>query len=207
MRYFQNLPTDFYKLYGNSLDVVTNITTRVRFNENIKTNASSYYNYVVMDGDTPEILASKFYDSSHRHWIILLLNDIVDPVSQWPLSEKSFNDYIIKKYEVEANGAPVLNWTKNNVKVYEKIETRTNTLTKESFSETINLDETTYQNVQPSTELITLESGNVIELRVEKRALTYYDYEVSENESKRSIKLLKPEFVEFVEREFKELFR
>ena len=206
MRYFQNLPIDFYKFYGNSLDVVTNITTRVEFNEKIKTNAASYYEYVVMDGDTPEILASKFYDSSERHWIILLLNNIVDPVTQWPLSEESLNLYIEKRYEREANGSPVLNWSKTTVKNYEKIETRTNVVTKEKFSETLTVDQTTYNSIVPSTELITLESGNVIELRVEKRAITYYDYELYENESKRNIKLLKPEFVEFVEREFKESF-
>jgi hypothetical protein len=207
MKYFQNIPKDFYQLYDEtSLDVITNITHRFKFDDLVKTNGSSFYEYVISDGDTPEILANKIYDSSERHWIILLLNDIVDPVSQWPLSDRSLNLYIQSKYGEEANNSPVVPWSKSNIKTYRKIETRTNIATKEFTKDIIEVDAASYANVVSSTTLLTLESGNIIQIKVEKESQSYFEYEQELNEKKRLIKLLRPEFVSFVEKEFKGLF-
>jgi hypothetical protein len=51
-----------------------------------------------------------------------------------------------------------------------------------------------------------LNDGNSITIKVSKENKSYYDYEVEENESKRTIKLLKPEFVSSIEEEFKIIF-
>lgn len=210
MKYFETLPKEFYQLETEeSLEVVTNITSRVAFNQSIKSNASSFYDYIIMEGDTPEILASKFYSSPNRHWIILLLNDIVDPLSQWPLNDRSLMKHIEKKYKDMAGATPVLNWTKANIKTYEKIETQINIVSgveTDSYVERKIIDQNTYTNLIPSTQTYTLQSGKLIKIVVQKVATSYFDYEVNLNESKRRIKLLRPEFVEFVEREFRDLY-
>lgn len=207
MKYFSNLPKDFYQLYDEtSLDVVTNITHRFKFDDLVKSNGSSFYEYIVDDSDTPEILANKIYGSTQRHWIILLLNDIVDPATQWPLSDRSLNVFIQTKYENMANGSPVISWTKSNIKTYKKIETRRNVLSNELVEEVIEIDANAYANLITSTSTVTLQSGSVIELKIEKQSESYFDYEQNLNESKRTIKLLRPEFVPFVEKEFKGLF-
>ena len=51
-----------------------------------------------MDGETPEILASKLYNDPELHWIILLLNDITDRYHQWPQNTNQFIAYINDKY-------------------------------------------------------------------------------------------------------------
>jgi hypothetical protein len=48
----------------------------------------------------------------------------------------------------------------------------------------------------------TLSDSTVLNIKVTKDTLNYYDYEIGENENKRSIKILKPDFVPVVEQEF-----
>lgn len=207
MKYFEVLPKDFYNLSNNnSLNVVTNITSRFQINDKIKTNSTSFYQYIVSDGETPEIIADKIYKDSNRHWIILMMNDIVDPQFDWPLNDSSLNKLIEVKYTELANGNTVLNWTKTNVKSYYRSETRTNTVTRDSKTEVILVDQQTYSNIVPEQTVVTTQNGQTIQITVDKATLTYYDYEIQLNEKKRSIKLLKPEYVEVIEQEMKGLY-
>jgi hypothetical protein len=68
------------------------------------------------------------------------------------------------------------------------------------------LDANTYANTIISTDTKTLKDGTTIKLDVTKETKTYYDYEIEVNESKRTINLLKPEFVPAVESELKKVF-
>jgi hypothetical protein len=47
----------------------------------------------------------------------------------------------------------------------------------------------------------------VITQTVTKSKKTYYEYELEENEAKREISLLKPEFVPQIEKEFKKVIK
>ena len=102
--YFNYFPKTFYTLQNNvdGLDVVTNIISRYALEKSFKENTSVYYKYVVQDSDTPEIIASKFYDSPTRHWIVLAINEIVDPQFDWPLDYRTMIKFIDEKYT--ANG-------------------------------------------------------------------------------------------------------
>ncbi len=57
-----------------------------------------YYNYNIQDGETPETVAEKVYEDSGLYWLILQINNIVDPYTQWPLSNVSLEEYIVRKY-------------------------------------------------------------------------------------------------------------
>jgi hypothetical protein len=48
---------------------------------------------------------------------------------------------------------------------------------------------------------------NIIYQVITKEKKTHYTYETEENEAKRTIKLLKPEFVSAVEKEFKKIIK
>jgi hypothetical protein len=48
-----------------------------------------------------------------------------------------------------------------------------------------------------------LADSKIITIAVSKESQSYYDYEMELNESKRKIKLLKPDFVSSVEQEFR----
>ena len=102
---FNYYPKTYYtsNTKATGLDTVTNIISRFGFEKKLKDNSSAFYKYQIKDADTPEIIASKFYDNPERHWIVLLFNDIIDPQYDWPLPYSTFIQYVSDKYT--ANGA------------------------------------------------------------------------------------------------------
>lgn len=102
------------------LDTVRNVLFRVGIVKNVlETNVDSYYYYRIKDSDRPETLAEKIYGDAEAHWIILYANNIYDPYYDWPMDDRTFEKYIIKKY-----GS--LEWAKTNYHHYEKVITREN---------------------------------------------------------------------------------
>ena len=97
--YFSNIPkilyqdrnTDTYKL-------VTNLLRRVKIRAKVKENAVLLDTYDVKDGETPEIIAHKYYGDSEYHWIVLLVNDITDVYHQWPMRYSQFLQFVNDKY-------------------------------------------------------------------------------------------------------------
>ena len=213
-KFFNYYPKTFYtsNTKSSGLDSVTNIISRFGFENRLKENSSAFYKYQVKDSDTPEIIASKYYDNPERHWIVLLFNDIIDPQFDWPLENNTLIQFIDTKYTAngEANTTPVsgLQWAQstNYTMAYYKIITRTasdGTQIEEKFQ----VDANTYANVAATSTSYTLDSGATVTETVSKEKQTYYDYEVEVNEAKREIKLLKSEFVPEVEKEFKRVIK
>lgn len=97
--YFETLPKTFYSLDdGDTTQIVTNIFLRFVFSEEVKNNLTLYELYNVVDGETPEIVSDKFYSRPDYHWVILHLNDIIDPRYEWPLSTFNLQKYCESKY-------------------------------------------------------------------------------------------------------------
>ena len=71
----------------------------------------------------------------------------------------------------------------------------------------LQVDGDTYTTIGASSSTYTLADGNVIQEDITKETLSYYDYENELNESKRTIRLLKPEFIPAVEKEFKKVIK
>lgn len=214
--YFNFFPSTLYSVDSNNngLDIVTNITTRFAFEQSLKENTNAFYPYEIKDSDTPETIAYKIYGSSERHWIVLNFNNIIDPQYDWPLTYPNFIKYVDKKYA--ANGAANatvqsgLTWaqSQNNIHSYYQVNTRTSTAVtadSKTIKEKVRITANAYANVIVGTTSYTLKNGTVINETVSKEKLTYYDYEMEENEAKRKIKLLKPEFATDVFEEFKEI--
>ena len=97
--YFETLPKTFYSLDdGATTQIVTNIFLRFVFSDEIKNNLTLYELYDIVDGETPEIVSDKFYSRPDYHWVILHLNDILDPRYDWPLSTFNLQKYCDSKY-------------------------------------------------------------------------------------------------------------
>lgn len=209
-KYFNYFPKVYYFKENSStnLDVVTNLTSRFGFQEEFKTNSSVYYEYEIQDGDTPEIIASKYYDSPERHWLVLLFNDILNPQFDWPLDQRTLISYINDKYSSNANtanGQTGLSWASSTIKEYVIANTIIDLSTDISTETKIYVDSNTYSNIATSNLVYTLSDNSVIRFTTQKETLSYYQFEIEENENRRKIKLLKPEFVYAVEEEFKKV--
>jgi hypothetical protein len=214
--FFNYYPLTFYTVDANttSLDTVTNIISRFAFEDSLKENSAAFYKYNIKDTDTPESIASKYYNNPERHWIVLMFNDIIDPQYDWPLNYSNFIEYVDSKYA--ANGASNttvqsgLAWAQsiNNIHSYYQVNTRTistSTADNKTIKEKIQITANAYAGVIENTRTFTLKNGAIVTEKVTKEKLTYYDYEMQVNEAKRTIKLLKPEFAGSVVEEFKEI--
>jgi hypothetical protein len=215
-RYFNFFPTTIYSAddISSGLDSVTNIIARFSFEQKLKENTTAFYKYDIQDSDTPEIIASKFYNSPERHWIVLLFNDIIDPQYDWPLDNRTLNKFIDSKYSISefadtANtSVSGLSWAKDisNVKSFYKTITTTNSDGSED-TQKFEVDANTHANVGTTTTFFTLQNGSTIKQTISTETETYYDFEIEENEKKRSINLLKSELVPAAEKEFKRVIR
>jgi len=99
VRYFEYFPTLEYSSTGTiDTNLLTDITVRAKFKSLAKENAFIYYPYIIKEGQRPDILSHLYYGRSEYVWIILLANDIVDPLYEWPLNYFEFKSFIIDKY-------------------------------------------------------------------------------------------------------------
>lgn len=218
MAFFTKFPTIPYDIDGKRLtkySIATNIFFRVAIIRSVLTNLSSYYEYLIKNDDTPEILAEKIYNDPNAHWIILMANDIVDAQYDWPLNNDDFDKYIIKKYgSIEI--------AQTTIHHYEKIVTRTEELTGivderkfivDRVKLTNNSMDVPYDYYEgtgslPETQEVNtynLSSGKTIIETIDRNAVTNYDYENEVNERKRAIKIIKPEYYSQIMREFESL--
>lgn len=85
---FDNIPD------GESLrerDVV-DITKRVVLRTYTKTNQSLFIRYRMKEHESFETIAHKMYNNSSYHWVLMLLNEIVDPFYDIPLNIAQINN-------------------------------------------------------------------------------------------------------------------
>ena len=208
-KYFNYFPKTFYSTQDvvRSVDTVTNITARFSLEQSFLDNTTIYLKYDVQESDTPEIIASKIYGSSERHWIVLAANQIIDPQWEWPLEYRTLITYITEKYSANAVSPQTgLEWAQSNIYAYYEVQTRTTISTGNLIEKKIEIDANTFANVVASTITKTLADGAQISIATTKETKTYYDYEIEENENKRSIKIIKPEFAFSLEEELKRVF-
>lgn len=97
MKYFSNIPVISY-----ANNFARNILTRVKVLDKFKDQASVYYPYVLEEatgsGLKYENLAFDYYDDVDDVWVLHLVNQIVDPYYDVPLTQEQFEAFIVKKY-------------------------------------------------------------------------------------------------------------
>jgi hypothetical protein len=77
--------------------IVTDIFRRItinRFNKNLV----FLQTITVPDGFTIEQVADKYYKRPDYHWVIIMINDIVDTRKEWPMSNSDLVSFAKKKY-------------------------------------------------------------------------------------------------------------
>ena len=100
MGYFQMFPDTLYDAKGNgNYTVMKDILTRVKLIASKKENILNFDYYNVQDGETPEMIAHKYYGDVNLHWTILVANDIVDYYNDWPMSVQKFEKFVFDKYD------------------------------------------------------------------------------------------------------------
>lgn len=66
--------------------LVTDIFKKFIYIDNFKNDIKFYLEYYIKEGDTPEMVAYRFYGSTDWWWVICTYNEIMDPFYDWPLT-------------------------------------------------------------------------------------------------------------------------
>lgn len=224
MKIFAPYNNILYTLDDNNVEFksVKNIFTKIKFVREILDNADLYYTYEMKESDTPEVIAHKLYGDPNRYWIVMFTNEMLDPYYDTALKYRSFDNYIIDKYGSQSVASTTLHHyekkttvtTNKNGMIDSQVYRTTLSEKKYDFS-TGMIGDTTLPSVGSSltisdTDTIINDADGIpvtINTKVEHVWVSAYDWELEQNEAKRKIKLVKPEYVGLIEKEFKDLLK
>ena len=176
--YFTHYPQINYDMTGakpQKTKTAINIMVKAKIKQILTSSIVNYFPYTIPESERPDVTAFKQYGDVKYTWLIFLINDIQDPLFDWPLNSREFGNYIKDKY-----GS--LNYAQNNVHHYEQIiRTRTEaTGTTDPLPEKkIEVDVTTYNALAEA----------------DRNIVYHYEWEVNRNEDKREIKLIDKRYV------------
>jgi hypothetical protein len=97
---FKNYPEVEYSITGDNRDIQTirNIMLRAKIRDSVKADTSVFYDYPILEMQTPQEIALKMYGDANLFWIIFMMNDVVDPYYDLGLTNRQLEKYIDKKY-------------------------------------------------------------------------------------------------------------
>lgn len=182
MTYFRELPDLEYLSpipgKNSSLDYVRvkNLFRRVKLRDDLQNVFTLFNKYEIPDGARPDTVAEELYGSSEYDWVVLLSSGIINVRDQWPLSDRDIYRFSENKYGIAGL---------TEIKFYETTEV------KDSQGRLIlprgKVVDSNFTIPNPSNSSITL---NPV------AGITNYEYEVIENNKKRSIYLLKSGYLQ-----------
>lgn len=196
--------------------LVTDIIARTAIRSKYTRKLSIYYPYQLQEGDTPEIIASKYYGDPEKHWIVMLANETMDAFFDFPLGYHEFEKYLDEQYKTEGAliGRTGSEYAKITINVsppgYRAIITTTDNVTSESTINKFYIDEKAFNSEYAD------DSFNYVEMTTQFGDVTYnqytesftiFDYESEKNEAKREINLIREEYANQLESELKILMR
>lgn len=192
--YFKILPDIDYLKYTNNpyqgeVIRIKNLFLRSLFSKFASKFTTIFVQYVIKDGDRPDTLAYNLYGDSYYDWVIIISNDrLINYYDEWPKQSTALDEYVFSKYGSTAY----------DVHHYETLEIRDSEgnivlpaglKVDSGFSFSYLEDNVTF-----------VKSGSQVLIPV-----TNYDFEYSENEKKRNIQLLKPQYLTLFENEVRTL--
>lgn len=99
MTFFSKFPVIQIK-QDNSPKLIRDFFRRVVMSDTFRNNTVLLEDYIVLDGETPELVSNKFYESPYYHWVVLLVNNIIDPRVEWPIPENKVIEQVYMNYDM-----------------------------------------------------------------------------------------------------------
>jgi len=185
MSYFDKVPEIRYLKYDKNPEdgtfiTIKNIFARIKLIDNIVPGSTLFDDYFVRDGERPDTISMDFYTDPGNDWIIMMINNIKNLYSDWPMSRPVFENYMNATYD--SNEA---------VHHYETVEQRYNG--EIILPAGLQVGES-YRFIDPS--------GNEKSAEKSRGPVSNYVHELRKNDKKREILILKPALVS----QFTEIF-
>jgi len=189
-----------------------NLFKRVKLRDDIFGNVNFFQKYKIIGDERPESVALKIYGDEILDWLVLLSNNIINIQTEWPLSQTSFDKFLIEKYGYGIDNLnDVYDIIQNGVHHYETNEIK-------DSSGVVQLKEgivftpipTSNRRTAPplpnfklryfdsGLTLGTAKADVVVEGSKLFRTITNYQYEERIENDKRNIFLLKPQYLNII---------
>ena len=180
MSYFRELPNIFYQSQSkdrnssNDYVLVKNLFRRTKLRDDLQSIVTIFNKYQISPGERPDTIAEYLYGDPGLDWVVMMTANIINVRDQWPLSDKELYNYAEDKYGTKLN----------DVRFYETTEV------KDSSGRLIlpegKIVDQNFKIPNPSTP--TADLNPVV-------SVSNYVHEVRENDEKRQIFVLKPEYL------------
>ena len=181
MGFFRELPNLLYPSFlpekTSSLDFieVKNIFRRVKLRDDLQNNFTVFDRYQIPMNARPDTVAEDLYGSPQFDWVVLTTAGILNVRNEWPLSDRDLYDYSLDKYGESLNSV--------------------------KFFETTEVKDTSGRMILPKGKVV--DSNFTIPKPGEPTAtlnpvtgISNYEYEVRLNEEKRTIFVLREEYLQ-----------
>lgn len=100
MSFFKQFPTQSYDFNRDGIiQQVVDIYRSVRIEGSSIDNPSLYLNYSIKDGERPDIVSQRLYNTPEYYWTFFIINEMLhDGMRAWPMSRSVMEDYLAEEY-------------------------------------------------------------------------------------------------------------
>ena len=219
---------------SGNIDLMKNLTAKAKISNALINNAGYYQTVEVIDGERPDHLSQRLYGTSIYHWTFLLLNPQIKNIwDDWPMKYSQLVEYCTNKYQylvadtdTDLNNKFILDETvtgsiSSAIGIVKEIHVNMGYLVIEKTSGTFTVTGETISGVdsQDSAACNFIKSqayaphhhtddstGEWVPRRAAgTTGFTYIDYESAVTEQNRNLKIIKPEHISSVAREFQKV--
>ena len=201
MGYFRELPNILYQsplLHKNSSrDYISikNLFRRAKLYDYLGNNVSIFNKFVIGDGDRPDTIAESLYNDSSLDYVVVLVAGITNINHEWPLQDFQVYDYALQKYGSESKMFEDHHYETFEIKDDKGRQILPPNLIVDKdfkmdgsalrFNSTYTLISEAGNTQLDDKNEYTVSTDNIA------RAVSNFEYEISENEKKREINVLR----------------
>ena len=194
MAYFDLFPNvelpSYSEKRSSSYDtiIVKNLFKRGKVREDFFQNVTAFNKFMVEGDDRPDNVAYQLYEDDQLDWVVLLSNNIINVRDEWPMSQYDFQRYIDNKYDPVQLG---------QIHHYETKEIR---LPNGVLALQAGLEVDANFTFSYSYESTDYNINDVI-------SISNLEYEIKKNDDKRSIYVIRPEYVNIIISDMREIMK
>lgn len=189
--YFSYLPDVYVRLdsfFKQGVDPyiqAKNIFRRIKIRDDLSGAVLGFQQYSIGANERPDEVANKAYGDPQLDWTVLIANNIINIYNEWPMHEDELMKHVENKYGDDAGSV-------HHYETLEITDSKGTVLIPAGIECNFNYQYTDSQGVvKPVSECV--------------RPVSNYDYEIEQNDYKRNIYLLKPQYLSNFIAEFSEL--
>ena len=190
MGYFREIPNlrypSFLQEKGSSFDYVEakNLFRRTKLRDDLQNNFTIFDKYEIVEGMRPDNVAQELYESDQFDWVVLLVAGITNVRNEWPLSNRDLYHYALDKYGDSLNS--------------------------NMFFETIEVKDTSGRLILPKGKVVdqnfTIPKPGAPNATINPVVgISNFEYETRINDEKRTIFVLRLEYLQEFVNDFREL--